>query len=353
MEEDLRPGAPLVAAIKAIESSRRRIAVVLDASQRLIGTLTDGDVRRCLLTGGSLDTPVEQAMNPHPLSAVDGTPTAKLLEIMRRGNILAVPLVDAQGRFVRLAHRYDIATTTAVQSEAAFEFAVIMAGGEGARLRPITQDIPKPMVPIGGVPLLERQIARLAEAKVRKVFVAVNYLAHIIEEHLGDGHRLGVEVSYIREPAKLGTAGALGLIAQKPSAPILVMNGDILTTSDFGSLYAFHVANDADVTVAAIDHRVSIPYGVLDTEGARVNGVKEKPSQRFLCNAGIYAVSPRALAMVPEGKPSNMTDLINACLAGNRKVAAYPLHEYWTDIGTPDDLERARKFFAEMVNRND
>lgn len=176
-----------------------------------------------------------------------------------------------------------------------------MAGGEGMRLRPLTETIPKPMVDIGGVPLIERQIQRLVRAGIRRAYISVNYLSHIIEKHFGDGVDFGLEICYLREQEKLGTAGALSLLPERPVAPIIVMNGDILTTSDFGSLYAFHNNYSAQVTVAAVDYRVNIPYGVIRAEGPYVTELAEKPSQRFLCNAGIYAVSPLALGMLPLG----------------------------------------------------
>ena len=349
IERTLSPQARLVEAIRAIEASARRIAVVVADDQRLLGTLTDGDVRRCLLADGTLDTPVLLAMNARPLSAPIGSSDSYLLDLMRRGNILAVPLLDGDGRFQRLVHRNDLAPGEEQREAADFAFAVIMAGGEGTRLRPLTDNIPKPMVDIGGVPLLERQLLRLAKAGVRRVYLSVNYLGHVIEAHFGNGAGLGIEIQYLREDRKLGTAGALSLLPERPSRPIVVMNGDVLTTSDFGSLSAFHAAHGAEVTVAAVDYRISIPFGVIHTQGAYATALAEKPSQRFLCNAGIYAVSPPALARVPAQQLFNMTDLIEACLAHGRRVAVFPVHEYWSDIGTPADLERARTMFTEAT----
>jgi NDP-sugar pyrophosphorylase family protein len=283
------------------------------------------------------------------MSAPDGSSEGYLLDLMRRGNIMAVPLLDAAGRFVRLVHLTDLSPADAPPEPACFEFAVIMAGGEGMRLRPITDSIPKPMVDIGGVPLLERQIQRLAHAGLKRVYLSVNYLSHVIEQHFGDGSSLGLEVRYLREHEKLGTGGALSLLPERPTGTIVVMNGDILTTSDFGSLHHFHQAHGAQVTVAAVDYRIHIPYGVIQTEGPYATGLAEKPSQRFLCNAGIYAVSPQALDLLPRQQKFNMTDLIEACLAARRPVAVFPVHEYWSDIGTPADLERARSLFSEAA----
>ena len=348
-EKSLDVSAPLVEAVRAIEVSRRRIAVVVSNDCLLMGTLTDGDVRRCLLAGGSLATPVSEAMSRNPLSAPSGSSESYLLDIMRRGNILAVPLIDASGRFDKLVHLTDLSPAEDARGVTNFDSAVIMAGGEGMRLRPITEHIPKSMVDIGGVPLLERQIQRLAKAGLKRVYLSVNYLSHIIEDYFGDGSSFGLDILYLREKKKLGTGGALSLLPVRPDSPILVMNGDILTTSDFASFYEFHHTHMAEVTVAAVNYRIQIPFGVIHNEGPYVTGLVEKPSQRFLCNAGVYVVSPPALDLVPHGKHFNMTDLIDACLLTSRQVAIFPVHEYWSDIGTSADLDRARSLFSENV----
>jgi len=349
-EKPLLPEATLMDAVRAIEVSCRRMAVVVAENGRLLGTLTDGDIRRHLLAGGSLESPVSRAMNPSPLTAEIGNPDGYMKDVMRRGNVVALPLVDQRGEFLRLIHLMDLeqGDTQVAVAPLGFSFAVIMAGGEGTRLRPLTEDIPKPMVEIGGVPLLERQIQRLAKVGISRVYISVNYLGHIIEGHFGDGCDFGIEICYLREQEKLGTAGALSLLPEHPDRPIMVMNGDILTTSDLDSLYSFHMIYGAKITVAAIDHRVNIPYGVIRADGPFVTGLVEKPSERFLCNAGIYAVSPEALSLLTKGKYSNMTDIIDVCIARNLPVAVFPVHEYWNDIGTPDDLERARVYFAKM-----
>jgi NDP-sugar pyrophosphorylase family protein len=324
MDKSLHEQSRLVDAVRAIEASPRRIAVVLSEDRRILGTLTDGDVRRCLLAGGSLDTPVTDAMNPRPVLAPVGSSDGHLLDQMKRANILAVPLVDTHGRLVRMVHRNDLDPDAPAGDAVDFEFAVIMAGGQGMRLRPITESIPKPMVDIGGMPLLGRQIERLSKAGLRRIYLSLNYLGHVIEEHFGDGSEFGLDIRYLRETQPLGTAGALTLLPERPSRPILVMNGDILTTSDFGSLHAFHHSHGADVTVAAVDYRISIPFGVIHTDGPFVSNIVEKPSQRFLCNAGIYAVSPAALDRVPQGHPSNMTDLIESCVRSGRRWPCFP-----------------------------
>jgi dTDP-glucose pyrophosphorylase len=355
-ERSLSPDSLLVDAVRAIETSRRRMAVVADEHGGLLGTLTDGDIRRSLLAGGSLDTPVSQAMNRSPVSAEVGSADGYILDLLRKANVMALPLVDEAGRYQRLVHITDLehrGEDEGVEDARGFSFAVIMAGGEGTRLRPLTNDIPKPMVEIGGVPMLERQIERLSRAGVKRVYLSVNYLSHVIEEHFGDGSGLGLEIRYLREQERLGTAGALSLLPEQPSGPIIVMNGDILTTSDFGSLYAFHKSYGAHITVGAVDYRVNIPYGVIRADGPFVTGLAEKPSQRFLCNAGIYALSPESLQLLGGVTFTNITDLIETCLERKLPVAVFPVHEYWSDIGTPDDLEKARLLFSASASAHE
>jgi dTDP-glucose pyrophosphorylase len=343
--------ALLVDAVNAIEASRRRIAIVLDELGRVIGTLTDGDVRRCLLAGGTLQTPVSRAMNPNPVVGDVNSTHGYLIDLLRGANVTALPLVDAAGVFQRVVHFTDLGHEEPIDDARGFAFAVVMAGGEGTRLRPMTHDIPKPMLEIGGMPMLARQIERLARAGIKRVYLSVNYLAHVIEEHFRDGADFGIEIRYLREQERLGTAGALSLLPERPESPMLVMNGDILTTSDFGSLFAFHRSYGADITVAAVDYRVNIPYGVVQADGAFVTGLTEKPSQRFLCNAGIYAISPGLLNLLHESTYQDITDLIQRCLQQGVRVAVFPVHEYWSDVGTPDDLDRARALFAEPARR--
>jgi dTDP-glucose pyrophosphorylase len=348
-EKPLQPEALLIDAIKAIEFSCRRMAIIVDVGNYLLGTLTDGDIRRHLLAGGDMNECVSKVMNTNPLSALEGSSDGYIKDLMRLKNVVAIPLLDKDKKYIRLVHLMDIEQDESLlEMPIGFSFAVIMAGGEGTRLQPLTKVIPKPMVLIDGVPLLERQIQRLLNIGLSRVYISVNYLGHIIEEYFGDGSKFGIEIRYLREQEKLGTAGALKLLPELPDGPILVMNGDILTTSDLDSLYHFHNTNSASITVAAKDYLVQIPYGVIQVEGVFVKNLIEKPSERFLCNAGIYVLSSQVLQCLPSDSFSNMTDLVEICLSKKLPVAVFPVHEYWNDIGTPDDLERARIHFSSM-----
>lgn len=348
-EKPLTSKATLYDVVRAIEQSHRRIAVVVAEDDRLLGTLTDGDVRRCLLAGGTLDTPAVDAMNSKPVTAFADSSDNYVYDLLKRHNVMSLPLIDARGRFLRLKHLSDLAPEgREVTANRTFPAAVIMAGGEGMRLRPLTSNIPKPMIDIGGIPLLERQIHRLVKAGLQQVHISVNYLSHVIEDYFEDGSRFGIRIEYLRENKKMGTAGALSLLATPSAGPLLVMNGDVLTTSDFANLYNYHATHAADITISAVDYHLEIPYGVIESDGPFAVSLKEKPSQRFLCNAGIYAISPRVLAMIPADSCYDMTDLIRDCLASDIRVAVFPLHEYWSDIGNETDLMKARELFGNI-----
>jgi len=346
IEKPLKHDARLIDAVRAIEFSHRRIAVVVDSNNRLRGTLTDGDIRRHLLAGGGMESQVADVMNADSLSANESSSKGHIEYLMRSKNIVAIPILDADGKYLRLVHRSDLVKTNShSKTSVGFRFAVIMAGGEGTRLRPLTATIPKPMVEIGGVPLIARQIQMLADVQIPRIYISINYLGHVIEDYFGNGDRFGIEIKYIREREKKGTAGAITLLPEEPDGPFIVMNGDIFTTFDFESLYRYHVAHNATVTMAGIDHQINIPYGVIQSEGSRVTSLIEKPSQRFLCNAGIYALSPEALQHLSKNAYSNMTDLIEICLSKRIPVAVFPVYEYWNDVGTLADLEKARSYF--------
>jgi len=343
----LLAAATLMDAVRIIENSSKRLAVVLSAEGMVAGTLTDGDIRRKLLHGGTLETAVADAMNSEPVVAEQHSSDSAMLAALEAKNIFALPVIDGNGKFVRVVHARELSSDDR-NADSSFTCAILMAGGEGARLHPLTENTPKPMLEINGIPLLERQVRRLANSGTSKIFIAVNYLSDVIESHFGDGGRFSVEIQYLREDRKLGTAGALSLLPPTVmDGPLLVMNGDVLTTSDFAHLYRYHLDNGCDLTVGAVHYHVDIPYGVIETEGINVVALKEKPSQRFLCNAGIYALSSGSVQRVPKETYWDMTDLIDEFLAKGLSVSVFPVHEYWSDIGTSVDLQKAREIFSE------
>ena len=330
--------------LECIDQNKMGVALVVDEAGVLCGTITDGDVRRFLLAQRSLDEKAESLAWKHPVTARQGTGLDRLMELIQRHKVRLIPLVDENNRPVSVfSHRQFLF------SEDNGRFAVIMAGGEGKRLRPLTEEVPKPMLKVGDAPVLEKIIQRLAGSGYRRIFLSVNYKAHIIENYFEDGSRFGVEIDYLHEDEKLGTAGPLSLLPKVPTSPLLVINGDVLTSTDFNSLYEYHVEHRAVMTVASIQYKVQVPYGALRLAGHYLLGVDEKPQQVFHCNAGIYVINPELLRLVPKGEPHDMTDLLDEVLGQGLPVCTFPLHEYWLDIGQMPDLEKARLECAGQV----
>lgn len=335
------PGATIRDVLARIERGGEGLALVLDEERRLLGVITDGDVRRAMLANLPFTTPAiellqQKAVRGAPFTLPVDTARVELLRVMNERGLRHIPLVDGAGQVV------DVALMSQLAREAELPLrAVVMAGGLGVRLRPLTEDLPKPMLPVGDRPVMEHIIEQLREVGIRKVSVTTHYKPEKIVEHFGTGDRFGVDISYVREDQPLGTAGALGLLRDL-GEPLLVMNADILTDIDFRVMLAYHRENQADLTVAVRRYEVAVPYGVVESDGARMTRLVEKPSIGFFINAGIYLVEPRVLEHIPAGERHDMTDLIQRLLDAGRPVASFPVHEYWIDIGRPDDYQQAQ-----------
>lgn len=340
----LLPESTVMDAISAIENSPQRMTIVIDHVGKLLGTITDGDIRRHILKGMSLNEPVVSFMNNNPITAGLGATKSSINFLMLKNNVIGIPIIDTNRCYIETIHLTDVEDfgPKSISSKNIFSCAVIMAGGEGNRLRPITEDIPKPMIKIGKMPLLEYQIKSLAQLGIKRVYIAINYLGEFIENYFRDGTDFGIEIKYLREDLKLGTAGPLSLIPEIPEKPILVLNGDIYTTSNFQSMYTFHEDSGAIITVGAVDHKIEIPYGIVEVSGEEVQGIIEKPTQSYFCNAGIYVISPEVIKSVEKQTFTNMTDLVQLFISRGMKVKVFPIYEYWSDIGTPKDLENVR-----------
>jgi dTDP-glucose pyrophosphorylase len=328
-------------AMERLDAAGTQIVLVVDAGDRLLGTITDGDIRRAILRQTDLGSPVAMVMNPQPVTAHIGGPLETLVALMRERRIHQLPLLGPDGRVAGL-ELLDRLMAARSRGNAA----VIMAGGLGTRLRPLTDEVPKPLLEIGGRPLLDTTIERLAGHGFRHLYLSVNYRADQIETAFGDGSRHGVRIDYLREDAFLGTAGALSLLPEPPTAPLLVMNGDILTTLDFGQLIDFHVAEAADLTMCIRQISTRVPYGVVDLDENRIISITEKPEQQHFVNAGIYVLEPAVVAGIAAGRKLDMTELAQRVGTGGGTVAAFPIREYWLDIGQPADFERAQEEYA-------
>lgn len=338
----IAPQTSIREAIAVIDRNLRGIALVADGERHLLGTITDGDIRRAILDGVSLELPVTELLKrkpaayARPLSAPADTDRVELLRIMQEKAIRQLPLLDAEGRVVDLVLLSDLLPETLLPLRA-----VVMAGGYGKRLRPLTEDLPKPMLPVGDRPLMEHIIDQLRDSGIRQVNVTTHFRPEKIKDHFGNGVEFGVEISYVSEDEPLGTAGALGLM-EPASEPFLVINGDILTKVDFRAMLKFHREHEADLTVGIRQYELQVPYGVLECDGPLIKGVHEKPTYKFFVNAGIYLLDPTAQSYIPAGERFDMTDLIETLIAAGRRVVSFPIMEYWLDIGRPDDYEKAQ-----------
>lgn len=330
--------------IETIDRNKDGIVLVVDEAGKMVGTVTDGDIRRFLLAKRSLDEPCSQVMWTKPIVGQTNAPKEALLALMQRHRLRNLPLVDPDGKPKRVLNWSDLFEESSPRS---VRTAVVMAGGEGKRLWPLTESMPKPMVTVGDKPILENIVGNLVKAGITEIFLSVNYQADVIEKHFGDGSAFGAKISYLREKGKLGTAGSLSLLPQIPSEPLIVMNGDVLTSVPFDRLLDFHHTHRSVMTIASIQYHFQIPYGVLNLAGSYVIGMEEKPSKKFLCNAGIYVLNPEAVDLVPVGKPFNMTELGEELIRHGLPVSAFPMHEHWIDIGQKEDLAKARAYYEE------
>jgi len=333
------PQTSMLQVMARINESEHGIALVVDERGRLLDTITDGDMRRAILAGADLSQPVSKLQSRRtgpPTTAPVGTPKSELIQVMRAKSIRQIPLLDKSGVVS------DLAVLDHLVEEALPEpAAVVMAGGFGKRMMPLTANVPKPMLPVGERPIVERTIENLKSAGIRRVYMATHYRAEVLTEHFGNGEQFGVEMNYVDEEVPLGTAGALSRL-QGNRDVLLVVNGDIVTDLNYRSLLRFHREHEAEMTVGVRQYEFHVPYGVVSTAEARVTGITEKPTQRMFVNAGIYLIEPHVCALVPAGKKFDMTDLIEKMIAEKRRVCAFPISEYWVDIGQQEEYARAQ-----------
>ena len=319
-----------------IDKGVKQIALVVDSKYRLVGTVTDGDIRRAILKGINLDSPIKEAMNKNFKSLPVDTKKSDIEIYLKLGNISQIPLVDEDGIIRDLVTLRDF-----MKKQKLDNYVVLMVGGMGTRLFPLTQDTPKPLLKVGGRPILEIIIRQLQSHGFYKFILCVNYKAEQIIEYFGDGKRLGVEIEYIREDKRLGTAGALSLIDKKFTSPVMVMNGDLLTRLNFKRMLDYHEEGNYLMTIGSTSYEYTVPYGVLQVKDQMVLDIVEKPAQRFFINGGFYVLNPQAIKEIPYNTFFDMTDLIKNLLEQNINIGCFPIREFWLDIGRPADYERA------------
>ena len=309
----------------------------------LRGTVTDGDIRRGILAGVQLTDGVELVMNAAPITADAKMTDTEAACIMRQHGIGHLPLVDQVGRIVSLKVLKDLDPKPEGGNPV-----VLMAGGRGTRLQPLTEDLPKPLLKVGGRPILETIIERFVAQGFGRIFLSVNYKADLIEAHFGNGQTFGADISYLREDKALGTGGALALLPERPTVPVIVMNGDVLTKINFHHLVKYHENHDAPATMSVREYRFTVPFGVVEADAASLVAIAEKPEHTFFVNAGIYVIDPETLDLISAGEAMDMPDLFQRLLDSGKRPTVFPLREYWMDIGHLDNLDQAQRDYTDL-----
>lgn len=334
----LPPTATIRRAMEVMTGPGVGIVIVTGARERLVGVVVDSDLRKAMLRGCGLDTPISKVMNRKPFSLPYGLSAEKIAESFRKDPKASVPLVDSQKRvkgLVQMAH-YLAAPTERPN------WVVLLVGGAGKRLGPLTKNRPKPLLTVGNKPILETILDRLVESGFKNFIFAINYKADQIKRHFGDGSRFKAHIEYIQEKKPLGTAGPLSLIKRRFKHPVVVMNGDLLTKIDFASLIGFHEEEGHLATLCVREYDFQVPFGVVEIQDHKLKAIVEKPTHRSFINAGIYVLDPKVISRVPKGRFYNMPELLDKIRRSKRQsVGCFPIREYWVDIGQREDLDRA------------
>ena len=332
------PETKISEALACLDQAGAGIVLVVNDEKHLLGTLVDGDIRRGLLRNISLEEPVARVMNKNPMVSSVSATRQEVMSLMKNRGIRHVPLLNEKREVVQLQWMDDLFRDI-LHDETPV---VIMAGGLGTRLRPLTKTKPKGLLPVGKYPILEAIVRDLAQHGFKKIVLSVHYKAESIQRYFKDGKKWGVSIDYLEERKKLGTAGSLQLLSSPGDIPILVMNGDLLTKIDYRLLLHFHRKEEFELTVGIKSADFQLPYGIVRLHGKEILGVEEKPVQRFFVNAGIYVINPEIIELIPEDRYFDMTELIQKAVDHNAKVGGFPLHEYWLDIGSKQDYEKAK-----------
>ncbi len=341
----LKYNALIREALQIIDSGAMQIALVVDENDQLIGTLTDGDIRRGLLRGLDLNSSIESIIVKNCTVANISDTKESILKIALSKKLHQIPIVDDSGKVVGIQEIEEL-----VKPKEKTNKVVLMAGGLGMRLRPLTESTPKPMLKVGNKPILQTIVEKFAEYGYLNIVMCVNYKSHVIQDYFEDGNSFGVNIEYILEEQRMGTAGALSLLKEIPSEPFFVMNGDLLTNVNFEHLHNYHIADNALATMCVREYDFQIPYGVVNIKDSRILSIEEKPVQKFFVSAGIYMLSPEVLDYIPKNEFYDMPTLFEKLINGGKNVVSFPLREYWLDIGRMSDYERANSEYGEVFS---
>ncbi len=329
--------------INALNEAGTRIILICENKKQLIGVVGDSDIRRALLRNISLDDEIHTIMTKNPSVAYEWDSKDDILNLMKNQQKFEIPILNILNEVCDLKVINELLDAQPLNNQV-----VLMAGGLGTRLHPITKEIPKPLVPINGKPIIQILIDSLAKSGLNNIHVAINYKGHMIKDFLNDVS-IDSNISFIEEKKRLGTAGALSLIENIPVDPMFVLNSDILTTIDYNKMLDFHNKNRNAMTVAVKREKIIIPFGVIEIENERVQSVHEKPEQFYFANVGVYIINPELISLIPEDQYYDMPSLINKALEYNKRIGSFLVHEYWKDIGKHDELEKAQVDIIEKL----
>lgn len=332
-------------ALKIIDSGAMQIAIVVDEHDRLIGTLTDGDIRRGLLNNLGLDDHIESIVFKTPTIAALSDTKEEILQKALAKKLHQIPIVDDENRVIGIKEIEEL-----VKPQTKPNRVILMVGGLGTRLHPLTETTPKPMLKVGNKPILQTIVEKFAEYGFVNIVMCVNYKSHVIEDYFGDGSAFGVTIEYILEEQRMGTAGALSLLRLVPNEPFFVMNGDLLTNVNFEHFLEYHVAQNAVATMGVREYDFQVPYGVVNINKGKITSIVEKPVHKFFVSAGIYLLSPETLHAIPKNEFYDMPTLFEALIKEDKKIISFPIHEYWLDIGRMEEYEQANSDYHGVFN---
>lgn len=331
--------------LRIIDKGAMRIAVVIDENDYVLGTITDGDIRRAILKNFDLNSSIEDIFNKNPLVSNIKDSTQSIIQKAITNQVYQIPIVDENNHLVDIVNLATLLNVSKKRNRV-----ILMAGGLGTRLRPLTEDMPKPMLKVGNKPILETIIKNFASHGFVNITISLNYKAEMIREYFKDGSDFGVNIDYVEENMRLGTAGALSLLKDQPNEPFFVMNADLLTDVNFSNLLDFHCFGNANATMCVREYEYQIPYGVIEIENSSISSIVEKPIKKFFVNAGIYVLSPNIFEYIPQNEFFDMPTLFNILIEKQKKVLSFPIHEYWLDIGRMSDFEQAQSEYFRIFN---
>ena len=339
----LNTNSTIKEALQIIDGGAMQIAVIVDENDKLLGTLTDGDIRRGLLKGLDLDSSIASIIFKTPTIAKISDTKEDILKLALSKKLHQIPIVDDNGRILGIQEIEEL-----IKPKDKTNRVVLMLGGLGTRLRPLTENTPKPMLKVGNKPILQTIVEKFAEYGYTNIVMCVNYKSHIIQDYFGDGKEFGVNIEYIFEEQRMGTAGALSLLTGKPTEPFFVMNGDLLTNVNFEHLHDFHIANNSMGTMCVREYDFQVPYGVVNIKNSKILSIEEKPTHKFFVSAGIYMLSPKILEYIPQNQFYDMPTLFEKIINENKNAISFPLREYWLDIGRIEEYKKANEEYDEV-----